>query len=164
MNHRVRPFAALAAASLVAVACAPPLEPPPAALAEPVAPPPVELVGPTPAERCRDVQARFPAASDDRVPLQRIPPDYPVQALSRELEGWCLMTFDVAPDGVVDAASVSADCTFDTFAEPSKRAVTRWCFSPMPADGDPAARRGLQSLIEFNIYEDEVAAPPVEQP
>jgi protein TonB len=78
----------------------------------------------------------------------RIPPDYPVRALERGLEGYCQVGFDIGPDG--RPINVRAHyCSHGIFERNSIRAVTQWRYSPSVVDGRAVVHRGMQTRIDF---------------
>lgn len=65
-------------------------------------------------------------------PIYRAGPRYPLCAQSYDLEGHCVMVFDVLPDGTT--ANILPVCTNRIFERDSEAAVRRWTFEP-PGDG-----------------------------
>lgn len=84
-------------------------------------------------------------------PLVRLEPQYPRRAAERGLEGNCLVTFDVNPDGTT--ANVRASCSSDLFARASIRAVEGWRYQPRIAEGQAVMRRNLQVEFPFTLTE-----------
>lgn len=91
------------------------------------------------------------SVDDEDTPLVRIPPEYPRQALAEELEGRCTLTFDIQADGAVDAASIVADCSSPLFVEEATRAVGRWRYRPVLVDGQPVARQGIETTLDWRF-------------
>lgn len=92
----------------------------------------------------------FNVSDRDAQPLVRIPPQYPVRAAERGLEGYCDMRFNVSPDGTpVDIEAVN--CTSSLFQRSSIRAVERWRYSQRIVDGVPQMRTGVQTRIEYEL-------------
>lgn len=92
----------------------------------------------------------FNVSDRDAQPLVRIPPQYPVRALERGLEGYCDMQFNVSPDGTpIDIEATY--CTNSTFARASIRSVERWRYSQRIIDGVPQTRVGVVTRIEFEL-------------
>lgn len=89
--------------------------------------------------------AMLPGISTDLVPLHRIEPIYPKQALTRGLEGSVVLEFTIGGDGrVSDIALVSASSGL--FEAPSRSALAKWIFQPEMRDGRPVARRARQTF------------------
>ena len=94
------------------------------------------------------------AASDgDAIPIVRIEPQYPREALLRGIEGWVRLDFTIREDGsVCDVAVVNAEPS-NIFNRNAVRAVLRWKFKPRIVDGRPVPRKGQQT-IEFRLDQD----------
>lgn len=89
-----------------------------------------------------------PAAEGDALPIVRIQPQYPRQALMEGIEGWVKLEFTITEDGAVsDVVVIDADPP-RIFDRNAIRAVLRWKFKPRIVDGKPIRRRGSQ-VIEF---------------
>ena len=84
------------------------------------------------------------------VALLRVEPQYPPRPLSRSLEGYVLVEFDVLADGSVANVSVveSSDRLFEKAAI---RAAERFRFKPRVVDGVPLATTGIRNLFRFEI-------------
>ncbi|WP_109260854.1 energy transducer TonB [Hyphobacterium indicum] len=85
-------------------------------------------------------------------PLVRIPPQYPPRAAERGIEGFCLMQFNVSPDGTpIDI--VALECSSSMFERSSIRAVERWRYSPRIVDGVAQTRTGVQTRLDYQLDE-----------
>ena len=93
----------------------------------------------------------FVVSDRDAQPLVRIPPQYPVRAAERGLEGSCDMTFNVLPDGTVDGTSIQARCTSSMFARDATRAVERWKYQPKIQNGEAVPRYGVATTLDFTL-------------
>ncbi|WP_420431509.1 energy transducer TonB [Hyphobacterium sp.] len=92
----------------------------------------------------------FNVSDRDAQPLVRIPPQYPVRAAERGLEGYCDMQFNVSPDGTpIDIQATY--CTSSMFQRSSIRAVERWRYSQRIVDGVAQTRVGVQTRIEYEL-------------
>jgi len=91
------------------------------------------------------------------VPVVRIPPDYPPDALKRGLEGSVTLRFDVTATGVVENAIVinSTDTVFDAAA---LAALTEWRYLPRLAAGKRVASKNVETMIRFQL--DKPGSPP----
>ena len=98
-----------------------------------------------------DIQ--FVVSDRDIQPLVRMEPIYPRRAAERGVEGSCLMTMDVAPDGTVIASSIHAECTSSLFASAAKRAVERWKYQPKIQGGQAVIRYGVETELLFQLAE-----------
>ncbi len=55
-------------------------------------------------------------------------PTYPIEAEERSLEGDCLVSFQINPNGTT--ADANANCTNDIFITPTERTLKKWEFIP----------------------------------
>jgi hypothetical protein len=79
-------------------------------------------------------------------PIKRAGPRYPLCAESYDLEGQCIMVFDVLPDGTT--ANILPVCTNRIFERDATYAVSRWTFEP-PGEGPrPAVLNQLVFRLE----------------
>lgn len=85
-------------------------------------------------------------------PRMRVPPNYPIRALDRGLEGYCQIAFDVGPDGTPINVSVSY-CSRAIFERNSVRAVQQWRYSSQIRDGLAVTQTGLRTRIEYSLDE-----------
>ncbi|MBN4053325.1 energy transducer TonB [Haliea sp. AH-315-K21] len=89
----------------------------------------------------------------EMLPIVTVPPQYPNRALSRGIEGWCLVMFTVTETGtVIDAVVVDADPP-DVFNNASVRAVSRFKYNPRIEDGEGVPVTGVQYLFRYNVDE-----------
>lgn len=89
----------------------------------------------------------------DVVPIVRIEPHYPRDALLRRIQGWVQLRFTINPDGSVSDPVVIAAEPPRIFNREAQRAILRWKFRPRIVDGQPVSREAEQ-IIEFKINPD----------
>lgn len=90
------------------------------------------------------------APDGDAMPIVRITPQYPRQALLQGIEGWVRVEFTIMPDGSVrDPLVVSAEPS-GMFDRAAVQAVLKWKFKPRYVDGEAIARRAVQ-VIDFRL-------------
>ncbi len=92
----------------------------------------------------------FDVSDRDAQPMVRIPPQYPPRAAERGTEGYCLMQFDVTPDGT-PTNIVAVDCSSSLFERSSVRAVERWRYEPKIQNGNAVWRRGVQTRLDYQL-------------
>ena len=94
---------------------------------------------------------RNPGAPDsDVVPIVRISPRYPRQALLNGIEGWVKVEFTITPEGrVSDPVVVEAEPR-GMFNRAAIQAILRWKFKPRYVDGQAITRRASQ-VIDFRL-------------
>jgi len=88
----------------------------------------------------------------DVVPIVRIAPQYPREALLKGIEGWVKLEFVIEADGTVADPEVIAAEPIRMFNNAAMRAILRWKFRPRFVDGRAVSRRGSQT-IEFKLEE-----------
>lgn len=105
------------------------------------------------------------------VPLVRINPDYPQQALAGNLEGWVQLEFTITETGAVADPFVvdSAVCangqgpescrSDDMFKSATLDAIAKWRYAPLIVDGEAVSRPGVQTIIRFTLEDLEKPAP-----
>lgn len=98
-------------------------------------------------------QAGDSMGDGDVIPIVRIEPTYPRDALLRGIEGWVRVRFTIAPDGSVLDPSVIESQPPRVFDREAIRAILRWKFRPRIVDGQPVARPAEQT-IEFKMNPD----------
>lgn len=92
------------------------------------------------------------AAEGDVIPIVRIEPQYPREALIEGISGWVDIEFTIEPDGSVSDPRIIDSNPRRMFDRNAIRAIYKWKFKPRIIDGKPVARRATQRL-EFNITE-----------
>nr|WP_299239681.1 energy transducer TonB [uncultured Halomonas sp.] len=80
-------------------------------------------------------------------PVSQVPPEYPVRAQRRNIEGHVVLTFLIRPDGSVDASSIEVTDAQprNIFERAAQRAVAQWQF-----ESTGELRRARQRL-EFRL-------------
>lgn len=90
------------------------------------------------------------AAEGDVIPIVRIEPQYPREALVEGISGWVEIEFTIEADGSVSDPRIVDANPKRMFDRNAIRAIYKWKFKPRIVDGKPVARRATQRL-EFNI-------------
>lgn len=94
-------------------------------------------------------QTSFEVPDREETPIVRIEPIYPQNLLARDIEGDCIITYDIAANG--HPFNVSADCTNSGFVRSAERAVEGWRFNPRRVDGENVVRSGRRTTLNFRI-------------
>jgi protein TonB len=103
-----------------------------------------------------DTQRRGPGVGvagidTDVIPRVRVNPDYPPQAITRNIEGWVQVRFTVSAIGTVRDAVVVASEPGTTFDDAALKAIARWRYNPRVENGEAVERVGLQTIIRFEL-------------
>lgn len=93
-----------------------------------------------------------PGAEGDVIPIVRIEPQWPREALIEGISGWVLIEFTINEDGTVSDPEVVDAEPRRMFERNALRAIYKWKFKPRIVDGQPVKRRATQR-IDFNINE-----------
>ncbi len=91
-----------------------------------------------------------PGQDGDVIPIVRIEPQYPRQALLDGIEGYVRFEFTITEDGSVANPKVIDAEPNRIFNREATRAILRWKFKPRVVDGKPV-RRQAQQTIEFKM-------------
>ena len=94
------------------------------------------------------------SSDGDVIPIVRINPQYPRDALMAGTEGFVEIEFTIMEDGSVADASVIKSEPRRIFNRAALRAIYRWKFKPRIIDGVAVQRRARQT-IEFNMEPEE---------
>lgn len=87
----------------------------------------------------------------DTIPLVRIPPEYPMRALNRGIEGWVVVQFTITPTGTVKDAIVIDSQPKRIFDDAAIKAILRYRYNPKVVDGVAVERVGVQQKISFQL-------------
>ena len=89
-------------------------------------------------------------AEGDVIPIVRIEPQFPREALLKGIGGWVEVEFTIEPDGSVSDPKIIDSQPPRIFDRNALRAIYKWKFKPRIVDGKPVARRARQRM-EFTI-------------
>ncbi|MDH3839814.1 MAG: energy transducer TonB, partial [Chromatiales bacterium] len=95
-------------------------------------------------------QENMSAAEGDVIPIVRIDPQWPREALLNGIEGWVKVEFTILADGTVTDPVVLEAEPRRMFDRNALRAILKWKFKPRIIDGKPVERRATQT-IEFSL-------------
>lgn len=93
-----------------------------------------------------------PGAEGDIIPIVRIEPQFPREALLKGINGWVEVEFTIEPDGSVSNPKVVDSQPPRIFDRNALRAIYKWKFKPRIVDGKPVARRAKQRM-DFTVKE-----------
>ncbi len=138
-------------------------EPPP----EPAKPPPPAALALDPIETTKDafsfseepefdnfsLQPGFSVGEGDGeyLPIYRVPPQYPQQALRDQVEGWVIVEFTIGKKGEVKDARVVKANPPGIFDNAALSAVRRFRFKARTIAGTPIEVKGVQNRIRFRL-------------
>ena len=80
------------------------------------------------------------ASDSDSVPLVRVPPQYPIRASERGIEGWVVLEFTITETGTVRNPVVLDAQPKRIFDRAAIQALRKWKYRPRVIDGVPVPR------------------------
>ena len=86
----------------------------------------------------------------DSVPIVRVPPQYPMRASERGLEGWVVVEFTITATGTVRDVVVIAAEPPRIFDRAAIQAVEKWKYRPRVVDG-VAVERTERTKVTFEL-------------
>lgn len=85
----------------------------------------------------RNILSGYGFGDSDVIALVQPKPRYPAQALSRKLEGWVLVRFNITKEGTVESVEVVDSNPKGVFEREAVRAAWRYKFKPKLVNGEP---------------------------
>jgi len=90
----------------------------------------------------------------DYLPIVKVAPIYPQRALSRGIEGYCVVQYTVTKLGTIrDPFVVEDQCTSSLFYSASLQASLKFKYKPRVIDGQPVEVPGVQNKFTYEIEE-----------
>jgi len=90
----------------------------------------------------------------DYLPIVKVAPIYPQRALSRGIEGYCVVEYTVTRQGTIrDPFVVESECTSSLFHRASLQAALKFKYKPRIIDGEPVEVPGVQNKFTYEITE-----------
>ena len=90
----------------------------------------------------------------DYLPIVKVAPIYPQRALSRGLEGYCVVAYTVTRQGTIrDPYVVPGQCTSSLFESASVQAALKFKYKPRVIDGQAVEVPGVQNKFTYEIEE-----------
>jgi len=90
----------------------------------------------------------------DYLPIVKVAPIYPQRALSRGVEGYCVVQYVVTRKGTIrDPFIVDDQCTSSLFHRASLQAALKFKYKPRVIDGEAVEVPGVQNKFTYEIEE-----------
>jgi protein TonB len=90
----------------------------------------------------------------DYLPIVKVAPIYPQRALSRSIEGYCVVQYVVTKNGTIrDPFVVEDQCTSSLFHQASLQASLKFKYKPRVVDGQAVEVPGVQNKFTYEINE-----------
>jgi len=92
----------------------------------------------------------FNAAEGEYLPIVKVAPIYPNRALTRGIEGNCIVEYTVTRNGTTKDPKV-VECTSSLFANASIKAAAKFKYKPRVINGQPIDVPGVMHKITFEL-------------
>ena len=89
--------------------------------------------------------------SSSIVPIFRVQPDYPRRAITRGIQGFVDLVFDVSATGRTENIRVLAAEPSGVFERAAIRALKKWKYKPPMDDGVPYSQPDMTTRITFSL-------------
>ena len=90
----------------------------------------------------------------DYLPIVKVAPIYPQRALSRGIEGYCVVQYVVTKQGTIrDPFVIEDQCTSSLFHRASIQAALKFKYKPRILDGQAVEVPGVQNKFTYEIEE-----------
>ena len=90
----------------------------------------------------------------DYLPIVKVAPVYPQRALSRGIQGFCVVQYTVTRQGTTkDAFVIEDQCTSSLFHRASIEAALKFKYKPRVLDGQAVEVPGVQNKFTYEITE-----------
>jgi len=90
----------------------------------------------------------------DYLPIVKVAPIYPQRALSRGIEGYCVVQYTVTKQGTTrDPFVIEDQCTSSLFHRASIQAALKFKYKPRVIDGQAVEVPGVQNKFTYEIEE-----------
>jgi protein TonB len=90
----------------------------------------------------------------DYLPIVKVAPIYPQRALSRGIEGFCVVQYTVTRQGTIrDPVVVESMCSSSLFHRASIQASQKFKYKPRVIDGQAVEVPGVQNKFTYEIVE-----------
>ena len=91
----------------------------------------------------------------DYLPIVKVAPIYPQRALSRGVEGYCVVQYTVTRQGTIrDPVVIEDQCTSSMFHRSSLQAALKFKYKPRVIDGVAVEVPGVQNKFTYVIEEE----------
>ena len=91
-------------------------------------------------------------AQNDIVPIVRIAPIYPPDALAAHREGDVMLSFTISANGTTRDVTIVSSSSPE-FEAPAMEALLKWRYVPPTDNGAPVERPGVRTMIRFRLQQ-----------
>jgi beta-lactamase regulating signal transducer with metallopeptidase domain len=109
------------------------------------------------------------AQEPNLIPLVRVNPDYPVEALANQRHGYVMLEFGTDEQGNVMNPTVKESCSWtppatqeacesdELFAGVALAALAQWKYEPKQENGVAVQRKGIRTILRFSLKDSDKA-------
>ncbi|TAJ94294.1 MAG: TonB family protein [Gammaproteobacteria bacterium] len=90
-------------------------------------------------------------STQEMIPVYRVNPDYPTEALSKGSDGWVMLDFTVDETGQVCDVVVEDSEGHPLFKDAATAAINKWRYVPRFENGKPVATPHLKAKLTFDV-------------
>ncbi|MEM7084270.1 MAG: energy transducer TonB [Pseudomonadota bacterium] len=88
----------------------------------------------------------------DYLPIVKVAPIYPQRAVTRGIEGYCVVAYTVTKQGTVrDPVVVQDQCTSSLFHRASRQAALKFKYKPRVVDGEAREVPGVRNKFTYKL-------------
>ena len=88
----------------------------------------------------------------DYLPIVKVAPIYPQRAVTRGIEGYCVVSYTVTKQGTVrDPLVIEDQCTSSLFHRASRQASLKFKYKPRVVDGEAREVPGVRNKFTFKL-------------
>ena len=94
----------------------------------------------------------FGGGDGEYLPIVKVAPVYPMRALTKRLEGSCMVEYTVTSSGQTkNIRVVEGHCEYEIFAKPSINAAQKFRYKPRVIDGQAIEVPGVKNIFHFTM-------------
>lgn len=101
-------------------------------------------------EQSKNTNAEPAGFSTDIIPVFTIPPNYPLSAKRRNIQGYVILNFIIDKQGNVREIVIKDSKPKGVFDDAAKKAIAKWKFKPK-FDGDKAIEQLAEQKMDFKL-------------
>ncbi len=133
----------------------PPMRPPQIDMADPTASPITIWIPEVPVDpQIITTNSAGNMYEGDYLPIVKVAPIYPPRALSRGIQGYCVVEYTVTRQGTIrDPMVVNSQCTSSLFHRVSIDAAQKFKYKPRVMHGEAVEVSGVQNKFTFQIMD-----------
>ena len=101
--------------------------------------------------KIEDYKAALEPEVGDYLPIKRVAPYYPRDALKKGMTGYVDLTFTVSEEGIPINIKPTGGRNYRVFAKAAIQAASKFRYEPREVDGKPVAVDGVETRLRFEL-------------